>query len=1027
MSTANCSGNEELDFRLIFGEDGQQQSLGPPDLEPDDNTSFYILNVGQPPSVVNQPIGITRHGQPTHSPVISASPRLQAHKVYDSGCEIQGSKYIPMGGPKAFECPSIQITSISPNCQQEMETSVDSLQAKDPEGEYYERPVSRDHLYLPLDHSYRDPSLSPSPCSSLSSRSWFSDASSCESFSHVYDDVDSELNEAAARFTLGSPLASPGCSPQATLGEEAWHHPITFPLSLSPRHSPGHSARTSVTDENWLSPRPPSRPSSRPTSPCGKRRHSSADICYPGSTSPHHSPTPTPGHSPRGSVTEDTWVGSPSLAISPFQCCPSEVDIPSKTRKTSQDRTAVFSRKVDSGLDDAGNISPSLESPVEEPLQGLKKDGSGEQFLSVPSHFTWNKPKPGHTPIFRTSSLPPLDWPLPSQFGQFELKIEVHPKAHHRAHYETEGSRGAVKAASGGHPVVKLIGYNEKPINLQMFIGTADDRYLRPHAFYQVHRITGKTVATASQEIVIASTKVLEIPLLPENNMSASIDCAGILKLRNSDIELRKGETDIGRKNTKVRVVFRVHIPQPNGKVLSLQVASIPVECSQRSAQELPQVEKYSLNSSSVSGGEEMVITGSNFFPESKVVFVEKGPDGRAQWEVEAKIIREKSQGSNIVVEVPPYHSKTVTSAVQVHFYVCNGKRKRSQSQRFTYLSVLVKQEQRDDMDLPSAPLPLPLVHPARAQLSSPDQGHSHHNMLSGTSRGLVPGVCPAPAHYPSMASHSLQHLPQLQAHGLSTGSDCQLIGPPISFHSPPRQPYHPLPPSLLTNGQTSLPVNAAPTQGFQQMPFQGEPTASQALGIGVSYHSSPGSLSGSTPPSSTSQPLGHGPPHLHSLEFHCPTPQVSSSSHPMAQPTVQLQHSLGYHSATQRSASCPSPTPGPVSIVASPHSGPASPQLHSLSYQPSTPGSTSSPPPAAGSPLIHFSHSSQPSPQASSPSTSSLPSLGPLGHPLASQQAFPPEVERLTIKQEPEDKELTFHSIGLQDITLDDELVQPL
>lgn len=67
----------------------------------------------------------------------------------------------------------------------------------------------------------------------------------------------------------------------------------------------------------------------------------------------------------------------------------------------------------------------------------------------------------------------------------------------------------------------QLVGYSEKPVNLQMFIGTADDRYLRPHAFYQVHRITGKTVATASQEIIIASTKVLEIPLLPENNMSA--------------------------------------------------------------------------------------------------------------------------------------------------------------------------------------------------------------------------------------------------------------------------------------------------------------------------------------------------------------------------------------------------------------------------------------------------------------------------------------------------------------------------
>lgn len=67
----------------------------------------------------------------------------------------------------------------------------------------------------------------------------------------------------------------------------------------------------------------------------------------------------------------------------------------------------------------------------------------------------------------------------------------------------------------------QLLGYNEKPVSLQMFIGTADDRHVRPHAFYQVHRITGKTVATPSQEMVIGGTKILEIPLLPENTMSA--------------------------------------------------------------------------------------------------------------------------------------------------------------------------------------------------------------------------------------------------------------------------------------------------------------------------------------------------------------------------------------------------------------------------------------------------------------------------------------------------------------------------
>lgn len=61
-----------------------------------------------------------------------------------------------------------------------------------------------------------------------------------------------------------------------------------------------------------------------------------------------------------------------------------------------------------------------------------------------------------------------------------------------------------------------------------------------------------------------------------------SIDCAGILKLRNSDIELRKGETDIGRKNTRVRLVFRVHVPQGSGKVVSVQTASVPIECCEQ-------------------------------------------------------------------------------------------------------------------------------------------------------------------------------------------------------------------------------------------------------------------------------------------------------------------------------------------------------------------------------------------------------------------------------------------------------------
>lgn len=123
-----------------------------------------------------------------------------------------------------------------------------------------------------------------------------------------------------------------------------------------------------------------------------------------------------------------------------------------------------------------------------------------------------------------------------------------------------------------------------KPLGLQIFIGTADERILKPHAFYQVHRITGKTVTTTSYEKIVGNTKVLEIPLEPKNNMRATIDCAGILKLRNADIELRKGETDIGRKNTRVRLVFRVHIPEPSGRIVSLQTASNPIECCKLSS-----------------------------------------------------------------------------------------------------------------------------------------------------------------------------------------------------------------------------------------------------------------------------------------------------------------------------------------------------------------------------------------------------------------------------------------------------------
>ncbi|XP_008112150.1 nuclear factor of activated T-cells, cytoplasmic 3 isoform X1 [Anolis carolinensis] len=1053
MTAANCESgaNDELDFRLIFGEeDGgrQQQQPGPPpttttplgptsaaaaDFEPDNCASVCIFNVDHSSSV-NHPICIPCHGFQSHSSPLSSPNRLQGHKSYE------GSS--PLGGPKPFECPSIQITSISPNCHQGIENSENEMHTNGPQNEYMERP-SRDHLYLPLEPSYRESSLSPSPASSISSRSWFSDASSCESISHIYDDVDSELNEAAARFTLGSPLASPGGSPRGCPVDEPWQPCYGYGQVLSPRQSPCHSPRTSITDENWLSPRPTSRPSSRPTSPCGKRRHSSAEICYIGSLSPHHSPTPSPGHSPRGSITEDTWLNSSlhglTPGLSPFQCC-AETDIPLKTRKTSDDQTAILSGKIDLCSEEQGSLSPSLETAIDDSSGSqhtLKKDLSGDQFLSVPSHFTWNKPKPGHTPIFRTSSLPPLDWPLPTQYGQCELKIEVQPKTHHRAHYETEGSRGAVKASTGGHPVVKLLGYSEKPVNLQMFIGTADDRYLRPHAFYQVHRITGKTVATASQEIIITSTKVLEIPLLPENNMTASIDCAGILKLRNSDIELRKGETDIGRKNTRVRLVFRVHIPQPSGKVLSLQVASIPVECSQRSAQELPQIEKYSINSCSVNGGHELVISGSNFLPESKVIFLEKGQDGRPQWEVEGKIIRERSQEATIALEVPPYHNKSISAAVQVQFYVCNGKRKKSQSQRFTYTPVVLKQENRDEMDLSSIPS-LSLTHcpgvkglsSLQTQLPSPDPGLSHETLLSTSPRSLV---CPAQQTYTPMVSSAVSQLSHIQGRSISPGEEHSVLSPAVVHQSfqvtatPSTRPsYQPMQSNVIYNGQPGLPMNSSSSnQGYDAIPFQQDATVSPLMNLScqslppMPYHSS-GSVStsaasGGHPSAQSRQPS----PQLQPVGYHCPNSQqgsVSSAMTPsLGHPSAQLQQ-VTYSASNQGNTPSPSPKSS-HSLVHSPRSGPSSPQLQPMPYQTPSSGPASPPPPPNA-----VGHSGQQSPQPHSPDLGGIAAASSLiHHPICDTSPFSSEGSAVNVKPEPEDQELNFQTMGLQDITLDD------
>lgn len=163
-----------------------------------------------------------------------------------------------------LECPSIQITTISPEDDPA------------PAGSNYWDTGGggggwdRERLYLPLldPFCYRDGgpgSLSPSPASSPSSRGWLSPASSCDSLLVE----EEELNEATVHFGLS--------------------------------------------------------PSSRPTSPGGKKRR--------------NSPLASPCTSRRGSYSEELHgcsleggESAPHSQAPPSGC---ELSIPQKTRKTS--------------------------------------------------------------------------------------------------------------------------------------------------------------------------------------------------------------------------------------------------------------------------------------------------------------------------------------------------------------------------------------------------------------------------------------------------------------------------------------------------------------------------------------------------------------------------------------------------------------------------------------------------------------------------------------------------------------------
>ncbi|KAK7122108.1 hypothetical protein R3I93_023045 [Phoxinus phoxinus] len=278
-----------------------------------------------------------------------------------------------------------------------------------------------------------------------------------------------------------------------------------------------------------------------------------------------------------------------------------------------------------------------------------------------------------------------------------ELKILIQPETQHRARYLTEGSRGSVKdRTQQGFPTIKLEGVGE-PVVLQVFVANDAGR-VKPHGFYQACRVTGRNT-TACKEVDIEGTTVIEVNLEPTSSMTLPVDCVGILKLRNADVEARIGVAGSKKKSTRARLAFRVNIPRPDGSVLTLQTLSSPILCTQPAG--VPEILKKSLHSCSVAGGEEVFIIGKNFLKGTKVLFQENSTD-ESGWQAEAEIDMELFHQNHLVVKVPPYLDQTVAAPVSVGIAVVTNAGRTHDLQPFTYTPLTEKVEIPVKSELPA-------------------------------------------------------------------------------------------------------------------------------------------------------------------------------------------------------------------------------------------------------------------------------------------------------------------------------------
>ena len=306
-------------------------------------------------------------------------------------------------------------------------------------------------------------------------------------------------------------------------------------------------------------------------------------------------------------------------------------------------------------------------------------------FQGVANNQTnWNLNLDQNSPIVAKEIKLFSNYPSKSALHNCELKIVKQPESHHRARYMTEGSRGTIKDRTGrGYPVVQLYGYSKCGVKLQCFIGH-DQKVGEPHLFYQACEVSGKT---AYKLVKVDGVNMIELDLLPKNNMQTVLDCMGILKERNVDVERkvlrsrRKSHTRPVTANeeakvirntnksrsTHCRMVFRCILPD-TGEIL--QVVSDPILCTQPLGS--PEIYKMSLRESDTKGGHELYIIGKNFHKDSKVIF-----SSGSLWRKVVNPMKEFLNSTHLICTVPTYDAIDARSQPLINVDItvhCNHK-----------------------------------------------------------------------------------------------------------------------------------------------------------------------------------------------------------------------------------------------------------------------------------------------------------------------------------------------------------------